>query len=465
MPKTQVRAGHRCPDSGGKEAIGDVDLETSCIASVLLGSQREKAEVMRVFLKVRSDSLALVEPLQAEDMQVQSMPDVSPSKWHLAHTSWFFQNFLLDHYAGRSKTKYQEPPAVFAYLYNSYYMQVGHQYPRPQRGMISRPLLQEVLEYRAEVDQRVLELMEQAPSALWPELAERIVLGLHHEQQHQELMLTDIKHVLSVNPCWPVAYPQPPSNAQDVREKMPQGQEDRVLDLTFTYKGEALVALGRSGCAGFGFDCETPEHSVFMPAFELADRYISNREYVEFIDAGGYDRPEYWVSDGWIWRNKNAIKAPLYWHRDDSGQWYEFTLHGLLPLEMTAPVSHVSWYEAQAYASFVQARLPTEAELEIAGRLPQQNAPLVKRSYRPSMHMSQPQLWSWSSSPFVPYAGYRKEAGAIGEYNGKFMSSQMVLKGGSCLTPPFHMRSTYRNFFPPSACWQATGIRLARSVF
>jgi ergothioneine biosynthesis protein EgtB len=353
------------------------------------------------------------------------MPDASPVKWHLAHTTWFFETFVLERHAGGHRPFH---PA-FRFLFNSYYNAVGEQFPRPQRGMVSRPGLQEVLRYRAYVDAGMARLL--GGRALSAEALDLVELGLQHEQQHQELILTDVKHLLSLNPLEP-AYgaraPHPARTAQPLAWRACEG---------------GAVEIGHDG-TGFAFDNELPRHGQLLVPFEIASRPATNGEYLAFVEDGGYRRPELWLSEGWQAVLAQRWEAPLYWRRRD-GAWHEFTLRGLQPLDPECPVSHVSHFEADAYARWANARLPTEFEWEHAAR-------------------DGGQVWEWTSSSYGPYPGYRPAPGAVGEYNGKFMSNQYVLRGGSCATPAGHARRSYRNFFPSAARWQFSGVRLARDV-
>ena len=415
-------------------------------AEVLLGTQRQKSAVRGAFQAVRATTEALAAPLQNEDMVVQTMPDVSPTKWHLAHTTWFFRTFLVEHY----KCDCAPVDPNFGYLFNSYYQQVGEQYPRPQRGWLSRPTLEEVLDYRRSTDLAIEAMIDAADDDCWPEMADLLVLGMHHEKQHQELILTDIKHVLSCNPLLPAAYPKPPV------------RPSRSDSSPTVRSPERVAVMGRDGNGSFCFDCETPMHRHLLSGFQLEECAVTNGQYLEFMEAGGYCKPEWWPSDGWAIVSSEGWEHPLYWYPDEGGKWMEYSLHGLLPLDPDGPVCHLSWYEAQAYASFRGARLPTEAELECSGELAAGvEEPLAGRCYHPCDGR---QVWLWTGSAFLPYPGFCPPEGAIGEYNGKFMSGQMVLRGGSCLTPEHHLRSTYRNFFPPQARWQMAGIRLAQTV-
>lgn len=394
------------------------------------------------YAAVRAATLALTAGLSAEDMLAQSMPDASPVKWHLAHTSWFFETFVLAELPG-----HRAFDPAYALLFNSYYNSVGAQHARPQRGLLTRPALAEVLRYREHIDARMLAaLREGLPAAL----AARALLGLHHEQQHQELILTDLQHLLAHNPTQPAYRP--------VREDMsaPPGPE-----LWHEHPG-GLVEVGHPG-PGFAFDNEGPRHRVFLAPFAICARPVRTAEYLAFIADGGYRRPELWLSDGWDAVRRHAWDAPLYWSADHRAH---FTLHGPRPLDPAAPVSHLSFYEADAYARWAGARLPTEHEWEaVAATLPVTGNFADDQQLRP-VPTARPHffgdVWVWTASPYVAYPGYRASADALGEYNGKFMCNQMVLRGGSCATPRSHIRASYRNFFPPGARWQFTGLRLAR---
>ena len=383
------------------------------------------------YAAVRQRSLDLARPLSAEDCCVQSMPDASPVKWHLAHTTWFFETFVLAH----AEAGFKPFDEAFRVLFNSYYNAVGARHPRAQRGLLTRPALDTVLAYRAEVDRRVLALLD--GGAVTPALAELLQLGVQHEQQHQELLLTDLKHLFSRNPLLP-AYEAAP------------GAADRAPALNWQAHGGGVVAIGHTG-AGLCFDNETPRHRVCLEPFELASRLVSNGEYLAFIDAGGYDDPGLWLAEGWDWRVAAGRGHPLYWQHAQG--WQAFTLGGLVDLDPQRPVVHVSYYEADAYARWADARLPSEAEWEHAAA-----------NHAPGLTQLFDEAWQWTRSSYAPYPGFRVSAGAVGEYNGKFMVNQYVLRGGSCATPPDHVRASYRNFFPASACWQFSGIRLARDA-
>jgi ergothioneine biosynthesis protein EgtB len=382
------------------------------------------------------------------------MPDASPVKWHLAHTSWFFETFLLaPHLPG-----YRLFHPSFRMLFNSYYNSVGDKHPRPRRGLLSRPSLEEVRAYRLHVDAAMVDLMERG--ALPSSVDALIELGLNHEQQHQELILTDVLHLLSCNPLKPAYAP-----SHTATDAAPAG----APPLAWIEFGEGIVDVGHDG-SGFAFDNEMPRHRQYLNAFSLASRAVTQGEYLAFVDDDGYRRPELWLSEGWDWLAANAIDSPLYWQRYGRG-WLEFGLRGLGPLEPGAPVCHLNLFEADAYARWAGVRLPSEAEWELAAsRLPVEGNFVETGSLAPrradASAAAPAQLfgdvWEWTQSAYAPYPGYRPAAGAVGEYNGKFMCNQYVLRGGSCVSPRSHLRATYRNFFPASARWQFTGIRLAR---
>ncbi|MGE5088704.1 MAG: ergothioneine biosynthesis protein EgtB [Candidatus Levyibacteriota bacterium] len=391
--------------------------------------------LVRRYVDIRAHTGALVTPLSAEDCALQSMPDASPAKWHLAHTTWFFETFVLAaHLPG-----YRAFDPAFRALFNSYYDAVGERHPRPERGMLSRPDLATVFAYRAHVDRAMLRCLDLA--AADRALESLIELGLHHEQQHQELILTDALHLLSRNPRRP-AYAADAPSTQTAGSGAP-----RWLPIP-----GGIVAIGHDG-AGFAFDNEMPAHRVLLEAFELASRPVTNGEYAAFVEDGGYRRPECWLALGWDTACSGQWSAPLYWERRDAG-WHEFTLRGMAVLDPDAPVAHLSYFEADAYARWAQARLPTEFEWEAAMRR--------ERDAGAVLHAGE--VWEWTSSSYAPYPRFRPAAGAVGEYNGKFMCNQYVLRGGSVATPAGHARVTYRNFFAPDARWQFSGVRLARDV-
>jgi ergothioneine biosynthesis protein EgtB len=411
----------------------------------------DRSALLARYHDVRRTTEALCRPLSPEDHVVQAMPDVSPTKWHLAHVSWFFETFLLE----PNLPGYTPLNPAYRVLFNSYYNAVGPQFSRPDRGHLSRPSVAEVLAYRAWVDEGMATLLEGGDEARLAAAAPLLELGLNHEQQHQELILTDIKYNLAVNPLRPAYHAVTP----------PRGTATRPLGWRLHAGG--LQLIGHAG-AGFAFDNEGPRHAVHLRAFRVADRPVTNGEYREFMEAGGYDGASAWLSEGWRTVRERGWQAPLYWECRD-GAWWTQTLSGPLPLDPHAPVAHVSYYEADAYARWRGARLPTEQEWEhaaagepITGNLQESGVfqPLPATTDPPSTQVFG-DVWEWTQSAYAPYPGYRAAAGAIGEYNGKFMVSQLVLRGGSCVTPQSHLRVSYRNFFPPDARWQFSGIRLA----
>ncbi len=387
-------------------------------------------DLPRQYRSVRKATLNLVAPLTLEDMVVQAMRDTSPTKWHLAHTTWFFETFILI----PKLPGYQVFDPSYGFLFNSYYNAIGQRQPRDQRGVLTRPGLGEVLAYRRHVDGAMETLLENFPTAAMA----LVELGLHHEQQHQELILTDIKYLLGTQPLKPAYLPAPLA---------PAGEPAPALTLEWVPFDEGLRAVGHDG-SGFAFDNEGPRHNVFLTAFELAARPVTVGEYLRFIEDGGYERPDLWLSDGWDAVLTNGWTAPLYW-RKSLGGWKVFTLQGEEDLARRKSVCHLSHFEADAYARWAGARLPTEAEWEVA-------------SDHPGLSQMMGVVWEWTGSAYLPYPGFRAAVGAVGEYNGKFMSGQMVLRGGSIATPHGHIRPTYRNFFPPTARWQFSGLRLAR---
>ena len=412
------------------------------------------------FHDVRRFTERLCEGLATEDYVVQSMPDVSPTKWHLAHTSWFFETFLLQpHLAG-----YEPINPTYAFLFNSYYVQAGERHCRAQRGYISRPTVAEVFEYRAHVDRCMTDLLDGADDELRATLEPLVEIGLHHEQQHQELLVTDIKHVFSVNPLRPVFRPRADNAAPAT-----------AAPLGWTAHPGGLHQIGHEG-DGFAYDNEGPRHRVWLEPFRLADRLVTAGEYLEFMADGGYLRPELWLSAGWAAAQENEWSEPFYWERRDDG-WVHFTLSGMQPVDPAEPVCHLSYFEADAYARWAGARLPTEAEWEAASEgLPMTGNLVEDERFHPVPANPAPapaadaprqmfgDVWEWTSSQYTAYPGYRPPAGALGEYNGKFMCNQFVLRGGSCATSRSHIRRSYRNFFPPDVTWQFTGLRLARDA-
>ena len=410
-------------------------------------------DLQQRYAEVRAHTERLAAPLSPEDQTVQSMPDVSPTKWHRAHVTWFFETFLLaDHEPNFSPFQDQ-----YWFLFNSYYEAIGPRYDRPMRGVISRPGAHDVGRYRDNVDARFGDLIDRLDDGMLGKLRPLIELGFNHEQQHQELLLMDIKHVLSLNPLQPVyggTVPDP---------TLP----DRMGWVDFD---GGLVEIGHDGW-GFSFDNELPRHPEWLAPFRLADRLVTNAEWLEFMGDGGYQRPELWLSDGWARVKEEGWRAPLYW-REVDGVWMEHTLHGTWPVNLGLPVCHVSHYEADAFATWAGRRLPTEAEWEHAASLEAQTPGIVLSdpSFHPAgagqagdgLRQMLGDCWEWTSSAYLPYPGFHPAEGAVGEYNGKFMSNQMVLRGGCALSPPGHARIPYRNFFPPAARWPMTGVRLAQ---
>ena len=403
------------------------------------------------FAAVRALTEALAEPLSDADATVQSMADASPAKWHLAHTTWFFETFILrDHVPG-----YRLHDERYPFLFNSYYEAEGKRHARARRGMITRPSLDEVRGYRAAVNDALLAAFDDLPDAA----RQLVALGCHHEEQHQELLLTDILHLFSENPCKPAIWPG--ERKQPVPMPGPVGWiEGR----------EGLVEIGHDG-GDFAFDCEGPRHRALLHRHAIADRTVTNGEWAAFIDDGGYRDARHWLSDGWAWVQAEGIAAPLYWARGDDGGWTRFGLDGRRPIDPAAPVTHVSLYEADAYASWAGARLSTEFEWEAAasasdarlGNFLDSAGPVEPRPSTggPAWFGD---VWEWTGSAYRPYPGFAPCEGAVGEYNGKFMSGQFVLKGGSCATPRGHVRASYRNFFYPHQRWQFTGVRLAKDL-
>lgn len=411
------------------------------------------ADRVFAFRTVRSLTERLAEPLSPEDCLVQSMPDASPVKWHLAHTTWFFETFVL----GPFLPGYRPFHPAFGYLFNSYYNAVGSRHPRPQRGLLTRPSLGEVIQYRAYVDEHMAGLLAQGPVDA---VGSVVTLGLNHEQQHQELIVTDLKHALSCNPLRP-AYRE---NGLD------KEQERGAPPFWWIEQTGGTVCAGHSG-AGFFFDNEGPRHRVLLSPFRLGSRLVTNAQFQEFIADGGYRRPELWLSDGWAACQERRWEAPLYWFMEGD-DWQHFTLDGVAPVAPADPVCHFSFYEADAFARWAGARLPTEFEWEsVATDLPVAGNFLESDLLRPAPPTQVAgavqmfgDVWEWTASPYIAYPGYRTPPGALGEYNGKFMCNQFVLRGGSCATPRGHVRATYRNFFPPDARWQFSGLRLARDA-
>ena len=430
------------------------DSSVIAVAEISTESKRSSNLVER-FRQVRNFSTRLCHGLQPEDCVVQSMPDVSPTKWHLAHTSWFFETFVLKTWM----PEYQPAVPEYAYLFNSYYNAAGSMHRRDLRGLISRPTLAETFRYREHIDECVADLIANADEEALAEIERVLVLGFHHEQQHQELLVTDIKHVFAQNPLHPIF------EAHKSSEK-----SNEVAKQNFIEFNEAIVSIGHEG-PGFSYDNEGPRHRALVSAFALASRPITNGEYLEFIEAGGYKRSEFWLSLGWTTVNEQRWEAPLYWEKRE-GRWWHFTLSGFRPVAESEPVAHISYFEADAFANWSGARLPTEFEWErAAAELSMEGNFVESERFHPAPVPASPDerlmqmfgdVWEWTRSSYSPYPGYRAAAGALGEYNGKFMCNQYVLRGGSCATSRTHIRATYRNFFQPEKRWQFTGIRLAR---
>lgn len=417
-------------------------------------SDNSKADnLQQHYTEIRRQSELLCAPLETEDYVIQVAPFASPAKWHLAHTSWFFETLLLKPFL----TDYQPLDPIYAKLFNSYYDTIGEYHPRAERGLLSRPTVKEVYQFRAYVNEQMEKLLAQLDHPDYEEIHHRTLLGLNHEQQHQELFLTDIKYNLAYNPLRP-AY----KAASTVEKK------SNALNW-INFKG-GLQEIGFNH-EGFAYDNEMPRHKVYLEAFRLASRPVNNAEYLKFMEDRGYQKSDHWLSDAWKIIQDENWQAPLYWEKHD-GQWFYMTLGGMQPVDLDAPVCHVSFFEAAAYARWAGKRLPSEAEWEIASRgLPiegnfvehEQLQPVAAKQSAPLQQMFG-DVWEWTQSPYTPYPGYQQKRGPLGEYNGKFMSSQMVLRGGSCATPENHIRATYRNFFYPEERWQFSGFRLAEDM-
>ena len=415
--------------------------------------------LLRRYRTVRRFTDRLCETLEPEDCVIQSMPDASPTRWHLAHTTWFFETFVL----AREWSDYAPFDTAYSYLFNSYYNTVGAQFPRQNRGLLSRPTLRAIRDYRRCVDERMELFLQDDGACVTAESLAVIELGLQHEQQHQELILTDIKHALSHNPIFPT-YRDPLKGSEwDADARAVTAPKWQAYE-------EGVYWIGH-GDDGFAFDNESPRHREFVESFKLSHRLVTNGEFLEFIEALGYERPELWLSLGWAQVRSEQWRGPLYWVHDGDG-WQQFTLSGLRAIDPAEPVCHVSYFEAEAYARWAGARLPTEAEWELASEeTPLEGNFVESETFHPLPAAREASAgliqmfgdaWEWTASPYVPYPGYRPPDGALGEYNGKFMCNQYVLRGGSCASPASHLRRTYRNFFPPDARWQFTGIRLAK---
>lgn len=418
-----------------------------------------RAKVAASLQDTRACTEALAEPLSAEDQTIQSMTDASPAKWHRAHTTWFFETFILS----PNLDGYRLFDEQYGYIFNSYYEAIGARHPRPERGLLTRPTAEEIRKYRNHVDLAMHDFIMDSSVKTWREIQPLIILGINHEQQHQELLLMDILHAFSCNPLEPNYAGTTPLPAQ------------AAPDLAWIEFNGEIREIGKDSSEDedFYFDNEGPRHEVVIRPFKLANRLTTNLEWIEFIEDGGYERPEYWLADGWAKVQSESWRAPLYWYEDEPGQWSAFGLRGRQPVNLDAPVCHVSYFEANAFASWARKRLPTEAEWEIAAEDQSVDGNLLPRAtYRtvpamaPKQHLTQMygDVWEHTQSPYAPYPGYKTAEGAVGEYNGKFMSNQMVLRGGSCITPAGHIRKTYRNFFYPHQRWMFAGVRLAEDA-
>jgi len=420
--------------------------------------------VLKRFVDVRQRSEWQCKPLEVEDYGLQAMPETSPAKWHLAHTSWFFEIFLLKPYLKNYKVLNQQ----YEQLFNSYYNGIGPQHPRAQRGLLSRPTVAEVYLYRRHVNEAMLDLLSDHKLCT-EDVIDKVILGCHHEQQHQELFFTDLKYSWFKNPLYPVYASSNKQNAQVV--EIDNNQSDLWMEI-----GADVYDIGfdenkaQSKLDGFSFDNELPQHQQYIHDVSISNYLVTNKEYLMFMEDGGYERSELWLSDAWAeLQNSNKKHAPLYW-LDQGNQWFEYTLQGLLPLNLEQPVCHISAYEADAFARWKECRLPTEFEWEVFAHLTKKTTQknfLETKQFHPYVEFSglpvvRGNVWQWTSSAYSPYPGFKTAAGAIGEYNGKFMCNQLVLKGGSCVTSKNHYRDTYRNFFYPSDQWQFSGLRLAK---
>lgn len=418
-----------------------------------LYNRLSKETILKNFNNIRAFTNYLVEPLEIEDFVIQPMENASPTKWHLAHTSWFFETFVLEKF----ESTYTSHHPQYSYFFNSYYLQAGTPFTRASRGILSRPTVKEVLEYRAYIDEKMVQFIEHCSFELWSEVAFMIEIGNNHEQQHQELILTDLKYLLAQNPLLPI-----------YRERLIPILKT-TDDLKWIAYSEGITKIGNEGDE-FTYDNEHPIHQTFIQNFELTDRLITNKEYLEFINDGGYKESKYWLDEGWSMLQREQWNAPLYWFKRDE-QWMNFTLSGARSVEPSEPVTHISYYEADAFARWKGVRLPTEQEwehacssMQVSGNFVDDNAfhPVPNDAQHNGLKQMFGDVWEWTMSGYSPYPNYKPLSGALGEYNGKFMANQYVLRGGSCATSKSHIRKTYRNFFHADARWQFSGIRLAR---
>lgn len=426
-------------------------ITTSILKSKL---QSGEIDLVQAFLQIRQNSENICAPLEIEDYGIQTIDDISPPKWHLAHTSWFFETFILKPFL----KSYKEINPLYAHLFNSYYELAGSYHPRPERGLLARPTVKEVYAYRSHVNHAMQELLANLQHNDLNTIRMRTHTGMHHEQQHQELLLTDIKHIFAYNPLKPVY------------RKLVTPTVDTTIKMSWHEQPGGVCDIGTDFGNHFVYDNETPRHKQYIKTFNIASRPVTNGEYLGFIEDSGYQRPEFWLSDGWKIVTTQNWKTPLYWEKHDK-QWHVMTLSGLRKVELNAPVSHVSFYEADAFARWAGKRLPTEAEWEVVandlyieGNLRDQDYLQPIATEIKGLTQFYGDVWEWTKSSYAPYPDYKTATGALGEYNGKFMSSQMVLRGGSCFTPANHIRPTYRNFFYPKDRWQVTGIRLAEDI-
>ena len=430
-----------------------MDIISEAVSSPKEGERFSKEHIINRFNEVRQFTHHLVEPLEIEDFVIQPMENASPAKWHLAHTSWFFETFVLAKYQPGFESLHPQ----YAYFFNSYYLQTGVPFTRAKRGMLSRPTVKQVFEYREYVDAKVVEFINRCNEEIWKEASKVMEIGLHHEQQHQELILTDLKYLLAQNPLLPIYKEKPVPEVND---------PGAIIWASFP---EGIVEIGNKGDE-FTYDNEHPVHRTFVQDFELADRLVTNREYLEFMNDGGYAKSEFWLDEGWNKVQGEGWQAPLYWFKRNN-EWMQFTLSGARPVADHEPVTHISYFEADAFARWKGCRLPTEQEWEHAcSNLPAKGNfvdddvmhPVPVQGAGSGLKQMYGDVWEWTQSSYSPYPGYAPLPGALGEYNGKFMANQYVLRGGSCATSKSHIRKTYRNFFHSNARWQFSGIRLAK---